>query len=620
MSWSIPKAGATAAVIIAVLTHAAPASAQLRVVSYNIAAFGGDLDDFAEVIAAVNTDDVGGFAVAPHVYVFQEVQSFNAAVLLDTLNAVAPRGVTYALATYTNTGEDDFSGAQALCFRSDTLRELTNMHTDIYTGAGRDADRWGLQLIGYDSLQATFLIYSAHLRAGDDPGDDQDRLEAVVSIRADADEFLSSTNFIFAGDFNLQSNLEPAYEHFFTRGTGRANDPLGVGSWSGSSNAIKHTQSPRSVNQGPLIGGGLDDRFDFQLVNDPLVDGAGLSLIDGSYRSVGNDGEHYNTAINSGDNEYFPGDIARSNALADALHEASDHIPVLADYQIPAMMAGTLTPDFGRVIQHATVDLAAVVSNAAAVVDPVGADVLAFDAFASGALSGFFSGVVEALDQLTFDIPLDTTEVGPADGAVLLVSDNQAVQNDVVVLNTTGRIVRQANPSFFDEVDADVSTIDWPLDANTGVQTIDVDVFNFGFDGDQALLDIDEVAGVFDRFGFVGGLAMNIGADPATLTFSFDTDDAAPGDHEAVIEIAASDEDIPGEGQSVLVLTLRVLVDGGDPIVGDLDGDGIVGSGDLLLLLGAWGDCAECDDCTPDLDGDCLVGGADLLILLGNWG
>ena len=52
----------------------------------------------------------------------------------------------------------------------------------------------------------------------------------------------------------------------------------------------------------------------------------------------------------------------------------------------------------------------------------------------------------------------------------------------------------------------------------------------------------------------------------------------------------------------------------------DLDGDGSVGVKDLLLLLGNWGLCKECDNCQADLDGDCTVGVADLLILLGNWG
>ena len=57
-----------------------------------------------------------------------------------------------------------------------------------------------------------------------------------------------------------------------------------------------------------------------------------------------------------------------------------------------------------------------------------------------------------------------------------------------------------------------------------------------------------------------------------------------------------------------------------DIIPGDLDGDGSVGVKDLLILLGSWGPCADCNDCIADLDDDCTVGVADLLILLENWG
>ncbi len=53
---------------------------------------------------------------------------------------------------------------------------------------------------------------------------------------------------------------------------------------------------------------------------------------------------------------------------------------------------------------------------------------------------------------------------------------------------------------------------------------------------------------------------------------------------------------------------------------GDLDGDGIVGVSDLLILLASWGPCADCGDCPADLDGNCTVGVIDLLVLLANWG
>ncbi|MHC4305197.1 MAG: right-handed parallel beta-helix repeat-containing protein [Planctomycetota bacterium] len=52
--------------------------------------------------------------------------------------------------------------------------------------------------------------------------------------------------------------------------------------------------------------------------------------------------------------------------------------------------------------------------------------------------------------------------------------------------------------------------------------------------------------------------------------------------------------------------------------LGDIDGDGLVGINDFLVLLGTWGPCA--DDCCPaDLDLDAEVGITDFLILLAKW-
>ncbi|MHC5115261.1 MAG: hypothetical protein ACYTGP_12630 [Planctomycetota bacterium] len=56
------------------------------------------------------------------------------------------------------------------------------------------------------------------------------------------------------------------------------------------------------------------------------------------------------------------------------------------------------------------------------------------------------------------------------------------------------------------------------------------------------------------------------------------------------------------------------------PIVGDLNGDGVVDILDLLDLLAQWGDCPDPPDpCPGDLDLSGDVGINDLLILLANW-
>ncbi len=54
----------------------------------------------------------------------------------------------------------------------------------------------------------------------------------------------------------------------------------------------------------------------------------------------------------------------------------------------------------------------------------------------------------------------------------------------------------------------------------------------------------------------------------------------------------------------------------------DFDADGEVGSGDLAVLLAAWGPVCPfgAPVCAPDLDGDGGVGSGDLAILLAAWG
>lgn len=591
---------------------------QLRIVNYNIASLNGDQEALQEVFEGLNEDDKTGFALPPHLYIFQEVCDGEAAVLLNLLNAAAPPGVSYSAGTYTNHNENGVAGAQAMFYRGDMLEEITAGHADIYTGAGREADRWKLKLAGYDSPHAVFYIYSAHLKASQGSDNEQIRLEGVIALRDNADSLPDGTHIIFAGDMNFYDNDEPGYQRFLSAGVAQAFDPLGSGSWTGPTNAFKHSQSPRADTSGGLVGGGLDDRFDFQLSTAEMQDGEGLALIEATCRSLGNDGNHYDLAINSGNNTYYPADIPRSNALADALHEASDHLPVVVDHQIPAVMWAMMPDPFGRVIQGAAHNIDVTIMNIVDVVVTAGADELDYTVTGLGGLSGQSAGTIEALGAAHIvPLSLDTSTVGPLEGSALLTSDSQGVQNGSLQLSTTGTIVRPANASFSGASDVDDLTIPWFVRSGTGLQAIEVNVFNYAFDEDQALLDVDAVEGAAEPFQFLSPLPSGIGADPAGLTFGFDTDDAAPGQYEAEILIITSDEDIPGETESTLTLTLVVTV----ARPGDINGDGIVNTTDLLALLAAWGDCPQPPEpCPADFDGSGAIDTSDLLMLLGNWG
>jgi T5SS/PEP-CTERM-associated repeat protein len=71
-----------------------------------------------------------------------------------------------------------------------------------------------------------------------------------------------------------------------------------------------------------------------------------------------------------------------------------------------------------------------------------------------------------------------------------------------------------------------------------------------------------------------------------------------------------------GQGWEVIQdehdVSLTIVVD----VEGDVNGDGVVDTADLLQLLAAWGDCPGCPE---DVNGDDVVNTADLLILLANW-
>jgi hypothetical protein len=611
---------------IAALAAAPHAAAQLRIVNYNIAQLQGDLSNLQDVFAALHDDDKPGFAAPVGVFVFQEVLSTNLSTLHALINNSAPPGVTYAAGTYTNNNEDDFAGAQAMFYRTDLLSEIASAHIDIYTGAGRRSDRWKLQLIDYASPDAAFFVYSSHLKAETGAANEQQRLDGAESLRADADALGPGQHIIFCGDYNLYHNAEPAYLHFLSAGNAQALDPLGTGSWAGMANAIKHSQSPRASSGGGLVGGGLDDRFDFQLSTLSLDDSAGLALMNVPfvYRSVGNDGSHYNTSINSGNNFYFPGDVPRSNALAFDLHEASDHVPVAADYQIPAMMAGAMPADFGRVIQGATHSLSATITNPAPVELALGADVLDFTATGSLALSGVQVGSVEAAgDFAIVSLPLNTGSVGNATARITLTSISQAVQPASIVLDSTGTIVRHANASFSAGADVNATTIAATFEPDSGAHVINVPIHNFGYSPPlQALLDIDGVGPPLSSpFAFAGGLSTGIGSTPATLQFAFDSDGVKPGLYETAVTINLSDEDLPGESSSTLSLLLSVTVGRGKACAGDVTGDALVNVDDLIAIILGWGACPfPPASCAADIDDDGFVDVDDLIAVILGWG
>ncbi|NBX32089.1 MAG: hypothetical protein EBR07_05085 [Planctomycetes bacterium] len=597
-------------VVGGMLAVASQADAQLRVVVYNITGLAGDQAALKAVIASFHTDNVAGYAAPVALFQFSEVHTSDPVPLLAMVNQSAPAGYTYALATYTGTGEDGVSGAEAVIYRTDLMTEIPSAHVDLPTGGSRNSDRWLFQLNGYTSTAARFYVYGSHLKASTGTTNVDARLAGVQLLRSNSDALGAGVRAMYCGDMNFYTNTESGYVAFMAAGNGAAVDPLGTANWTGASNALKHTQSPRDILANGLIGGGVDDRFDFMLPTTQMVDGNGISLIPGSYRCVGNDGNHYNLAINAGTNSYFPGETARSNALAANLFAAADHMPVLSDFQVPAWNTAVLGTVPARVMQGATGVVAPVrVAN-----DAPGDNVIDYTVTGTGVLSGALSGTaVLTPSYTTVNVPVITSTVGLRTGTATVTSSNEAVQNPSIALPVSVQVLRVSNASFSSTADANTVTI--PMIATVGGPAVDelIAVANFGFTTDQATLDIDSVQIPTGPFSYVSGTATGIGATPGSVRVRFNPTGLTPGVYTASATIQVSDENVPGAAAAQIVASLSATIGGGNPA--DLNGDGLVGGADLGIMLASWGSPGP-----ADLDHNGIVGGSDVGILLGNWG
>jgi endonuclease/exonuclease/phosphatase family metal-dependent hydrolase len=593
----------------------ASASAQIRVMSYNSAQFNGDATAMAEVLQAASDDDSHGFAIPVSIFLFQEVDEAE----LSTLQSVV--GANYTMATFTDQNDSSWGGAQAMFYLSTQFVENTALHNDIFTGAGRHADRWALNVTDYNGKR--IYVYSMHLKASSGSDNQETRRAGAENVRDDIILLPTGSHVIVCGDMNFYSSNEPAYNWFTNSGLGQVIDPLGNSDWSGGSNALKHTQSPLLNQNGGLIGGGLDDRFDFQFLSASLFDGGGFDLISGTYRTLGNDGNHYNQAINAGNNYYFPGDVARGNTLADELISASDHLPLIADYQVPALLGWEWNAAENRVLVGAISTIDFIIRNDAPVSHALGADVLDVELVSEGDISWTQTVSIPALsDPEVLALPVDTSVAGTWSAVVMLTSTSPETQTTPEVIDLTGEVIEHSNASFAFSEDLDWYTHDVSFDANSGVQEFNVLMFNYGYDGSQSLLEIDNVSQPLPPIMYEGMSTTSVGSLPSLITFSIDTNGLDPVVYTSVIPIEISDEDLHGELTNISMLTLRVEILPSTICVGDIAGNnGEVDIEDLLLMIAEWGSKGGSADISGE-NGypDGIVDISDLLALIGAWG
>jgi len=300
-------------------------SGAVKIVSWNILNFPGTTgasreDDFRKAIIQLN----------PDILVVQEMLSYYGVnrFLNNVMNYSSPG--TYEAAPFFDGPDTD----NALFYKKSSVNLLSwrQLPTSL-----RDISEYILQIISGPAKGTIFRIYSLHLKSGSGSADEAERENEAKMLRNSLNDLPPNSHFLLCGDYNLESSNEKAFIVFTENqadNDGRVKDPINKpGIWHDNMNfANMHTQSTRTSQFGGGASGGLDDRFDLILMSYALEISNELRYKSGSYIAYGNDGNHFNKSVNDGTN------AAIDSETANALYQASDHLPVIIELEQESLM------------------------------------------------------------------------------------------------------------------------------------------------------------------------------------------------------------------------------------------------------------------------------------------
>jgi len=216
---------------------------------------------------------------------------------------------------------------------NDSIFDLVSEQTIVTSY--RDINYFQLRYLEPDGTPSTELLhtYVTHLKSSQGSTNEQLRLSMAQVLKDHISMLPPGSNIIVAGDFNVYYGTEPAYQLLLsTNGTNTLHDPINMPGWGSSNfpNKEVYTQSTRLSSLGDGSGGGLDDRFDFILLSDQLMNpSAQIAYQNDSYKALGNNGTCYNQdLINCSTVDNVSSEMLRT------LYHMSDHLPVVLSLDV----------------------------------------------------------------------------------------------------------------------------------------------------------------------------------------------------------------------------------------------------------------------------------------------
>ena len=175
---------------------------------------------------------------------------------------------------------------------------------------------------------------AVHLKAGNKDYDKDERANETIKLMNYLNDLNVSGNYLLMGDLNVYYSSEQAFQNLINYFNPhiRFYDPINeIGYWHNNSTyASYHTQSTHTSSEGCAVTGGMDDRFDYILVsNNVLYELDEVKYLTNSYKALGQDGKHFNKAINA-----YPVNYSVPSEVLSALYNMSDHLPVIMNLKI----------------------------------------------------------------------------------------------------------------------------------------------------------------------------------------------------------------------------------------------------------------------------------------------
>ncbi|HEV2454946.1 MAG TPA: hypothetical protein VGY98_11830 [Verrucomicrobiae bacterium] len=320
------------------------------------------------VLEGIGEENVGGDPAQPlDILALQETTSnpITVSPICNGLNTFynSPGMFTNSAYQATEDGGNlaDGNGPNAIVYNTQTLQLLASQPVDppggpaelggIY-GEFREVMRYEFAPAGVAATSSNvFYVYVSHYKAGTTGADVNDRAGESAIIRTnEAIDLPATARVIYAGDYNVDTSGEAGYQTILAltspngKQQGQGVDPLNVTN-NPNINWESNTSNTNILLMLTEHSYDLEFRDDLQLMTTNIYFRApgGLAFVPGTYHTFGNNGStpYYgdiasgpDSALNNSLVTNGPVFISAMNLYHD-LTNASDHLPVVADYTIP---------------------------------------------------------------------------------------------------------------------------------------------------------------------------------------------------------------------------------------------------------------------------------------------